>query len=45
MDIKDVSLLDKIMDIVQNEETSALFTPFLMKLKQICNTGHVSLQK
>lgn len=45
MDIKDVSLLDKIMDIVQNEETSALFTPFVMKLKQICNTGHASLQK
>lgn len=45
VDIKDVSLLDKIMDIVQNEETSALFTPFVIKLKQICNRGHATLHK
>ena len=33
------------MDVVQNEETTALFTPFVIKLKQICNTGRVSSRK
>ena len=33
------------MDVVQNEKTAALFTPFVIKLKEICNTGRVSLPK
>ena len=46
MDIKmDILFLKKIMDAVQNEGTSALFTPFVIKLKQICNAGRVSLRK
>ena len=40
---KDVLFLDKIMDVVPNKETSALFTPFVIKLKQICNRGHATL--
>ena len=45
-DIKrDVLFLDKIMNAVQNKETSALFTPFVIKLEQICNAGGVSLRK
>ena len=31
---KDVLFLDKIMDVVPNKETSALFTPFVLKLKK-----------
>ena len=31
------------MDVVPNKETSALFTPFVIKLKQICNRGHATL--
>ena len=42
---KDVLFLDKIMDVVPNKETSALFTPFVIKLKQICNRGHATLHK
>ena len=42
---KDVLFLDKIMNSVQNKETSALFTPFVIKLEQICNAGRVSLRK
>ena len=45
VDIKDVLFPDKMMDAVQNEEASALFTFFVVKLKQICNTGHASLHK
>ena len=33
------------MDVVKNEETSALITSFVIKLKQICNTGRASLLK
>ena len=42
---KDVLFLDKIMDVFPNKETSALFTPFVIKLKQICNRGHATLHK
>ena len=42
---KDVLFLDKIINAVQNKETSPLFTPFLTKLEQICNAGRVSLHK
>ena len=46
VDIKKVVLfLDKIIDVAQNEETLALFTLFIIKLKQICYAGHVSLCK
>ena len=30
------------MNAVQNKETSSLFTPFVIKLEQICNAGRVS---
>ena len=33
------------MDVVQNEETAAPITSFVIKLKQFCNTGRVSLLK
>ena len=33
------------MNAVQNKETSPLFTPFVIKLKQICNADRVSLRK
>ena len=33
----DVLFLDRIMNTVENEETSAPFTPFSIKMKQICN--------
>ena len=33
------------MDVVQNEETAALITSFVINLKQNCNTGRVSLLK
>ena len=42
---KDVLFLDKIMNAVQNKETSPLFTPFVIKLEQIFNAGRVSLRK
>ena len=45
-DVKnDVLFLDKIMNIVKNEETSALFTPFVIKMKQICKSSWVSFRK
>ena len=42
---KDILFLDKIMNAVQNKETSPLFTSFVIKLEQICNAGRVSLRK
>ena len=42
---KDVLFLDKIMNAVQNKENPPLFTPFVIKLEQICNAGRVSLCK
>ena len=42
---KGILFLDKIMDVVQNEGISVFFTPFVIKLKQIYNTGRVSLRK
>ena len=42
---KDVLFLDKIMNAIQNKETSPLFTPFIIKLEQICNASHVNLRK
>ena len=42
---KDVLFWDKIMHVVETEETSPLFTPFVLRLKQICKQGRDSVRK
>ena len=39
---KDVLFLDRVMEVIQ---TSALFTPYVLKLKQVCSAGRISLHK
>ena len=42
---KDVLFLDRVMEVIQTSETSALFTPYVLKLKQVCSAGRISLHK
>ena len=42
---KDVLFLDGVMEVIQTSETSALFTPYVLKLKQVCSVGQISLCK
>ena len=42
---KDVLFLDRVMEVIQTSETSALFTPYILKLKQVCSAGQISLRK
>ena len=42
---KDVLFLDRVMEVIQTSETSALFTPHVLKLKQVCSAGQISLHK
>ena len=42
---KDVLFLDRVMEVIQTSETSALFTPYVLKLKQVCSAGRISLRK
>ena len=42
---KDVLFLDRVMEVIQTSETSALFIPYVLKLKQVCSAGRISLRK
>ena len=33
------------MEVIQTSETSALFTPYVLKFKQVCRAGGISLSK
>ena len=41
----DVDIKKDILFLDKNEETAALFTPFVIKLKEICNTGRSILRE
>ena len=42
---KDVLFLDRVMEVIQTSETSALFTPYVLKLKFVAQVESVCVRE